>query len=71
MTIGIMPDDRGALPLLCYGGSSVFVTFIAIGLRQSIYVQARMTTAGKSRACYHDRRPPRPSPPLFTNLTKD
>jgi cell division protein FtsW (lipid II flippase) len=37
------------LPLLSYGGSSVLVTFIAIGLLQSIYVQARMTQASKNR----------------------
>jgi rod shape determining protein RodA len=50
MTIGIMPITGVPLPLLSYGGSSVIVTFIAIGLLQSIYVQARMTSASKSRA---------------------
>jgi rod shape determining protein RodA len=49
MTIGIMPITGVPLPLLSYGGSSVLVTFIAIGLLQSIYVQARMTAASKSR----------------------
>ena len=49
MTIGIMPITGVPLPLLSYGGSSVLVTFIAIGLLQSIYVQARMTNASKSR----------------------
>jgi len=49
MTIGIMPITGVPLPLLSYGGSSALVTFIAIGLLQSIYVQARMTNASKTR----------------------
>jgi rod shape determining protein RodA len=49
MTIGIMPITGVPLPLLSYGGSSVIVTFIAVGLLESIYVQARMSTIGKSR----------------------
>ncbi len=49
MTIGIMPVTGVPLPLLSYGGSSVIVTFIAIGLLQSVYVQARMAQTGKSR----------------------
>jgi rod shape determining protein RodA len=49
MTIGIMPVTGVPLPLLSYGGSSVIVTFLAIGLLQSIYVQARMSSAGKAR----------------------
>jgi rod shape determining protein RodA len=50
MTIGIMPITGVPLPLMSYGGSSVIVTFIAVGLLQSIYVQARIATAGKTRA---------------------
>lgn len=49
MTIGIMPITGVPLPLLSYGGSSVIVTFIAIGLLESIYVQARMAASGKPR----------------------
>lgn len=49
MTIGIMPITGVPLPLLSYGGSSVIVTFIAVGLLQSIYVQARMAASGKTR----------------------
>jgi rod shape determining protein RodA len=49
MTIGIMPITGVPLPLMSYGGSSVLVTFIALGLLQSIHIQARMATAGKSR----------------------
>jgi rod shape determining protein RodA len=50
MTIGIMPITGVPLPLMSYGGSSVIVTFIALGLLQSIHIQARMTAAGKSRS---------------------
>jgi rod shape determining protein RodA len=50
MTIGIMPITGVPLPLMSYGGSSVLVTFIAIGLLQSIRTQARLSAAGKSRA---------------------
>jgi len=49
MTIGIMPITGVPLPLMSYGGSSVVVTFIALGLLQSIHVQARLASAGKSR----------------------
>jgi rod shape determining protein RodA len=45
-----MPITGVPLPLLSYGGSSVIVTFIAIGLLQSIYIQARMASTGKSRS---------------------
>ena len=50
MTVGIMPITGVPLPLLSYGGSSVIVTFIALGLLQSIHIQARMAAAGKGRA---------------------
>jgi rod shape determining protein RodA len=50
MTIGIMPITGVPLPLMSYGGSSVLVTFIALGLLQSIHIQARMSAAGKGRA---------------------
>jgi rod shape determining protein RodA len=49
MTVGIMPITGVPLPLMSYGGSSVLVTFIALGLLQSIYLQARIATAGKAR----------------------
>jgi rod shape determining protein RodA len=48
MTLGVMPITGIPLPLMSYGGSSVLVTFMAIGLLQSIYVQAQLTS--KSRA---------------------
>jgi rod shape determining protein RodA len=46
MSIGIMPVTGVPLPLMSYGGSSVLVTFIAIGLLQSVYVQARLSARG-------------------------
>ena len=49
MTIGIMPITGVPLPLMSYGGSSVIVTFMAIGVLQSIHVQARMANAAKGR----------------------
>jgi rod shape determining protein RodA len=49
MNLGIMPVTGIPLPLMAYGGSSVISTFIAIGLLQSIHVQARMSSAGKAR----------------------
>jgi rod shape determining protein RodA len=49
MTIGIMPITGVPLPLMSYGGASVLVTFMAVGLLQSIHVQARETTAAKGR----------------------
>jgi rod shape determining protein RodA len=49
MTIGIMPVTGVPLPLLSYGGSSVLATFLAIGLLQSIHIQARMSSAPRAR----------------------
>jgi rod shape determining protein RodA len=48
MTLGIMPVTGITLPLMSYGGSSVLATFLAIGLLQSIYAQARLDS--RSRA---------------------
>jgi rod shape determining protein RodA len=47
MTIGIMPITGVTLPLMSYGGSSVIVTFMALGLLQSIHAQARETALAK------------------------
>ncbi|MFL5896566.1 MAG: rod shape-determining protein RodA [Thermoleophilaceae bacterium] len=49
MTIGIMPITGVPLPLMSYGGSSVIVTFLALGLLQSVYAQAREIAAAKGR----------------------
>lgn len=49
MTVGIMPITGVPLPLMSYGGSSVIVTLLAIGLLQSVHVQARETARAKGR----------------------
>jgi rod shape determining protein RodA len=50
MTVGIMPITGVPAPLLSFGGSSMLVTFLAIGLLQSIHAQAREMGASKGRA---------------------
>ena len=40
MNLGMMPVTGVTLPLMSYGGSSVLATFLALGLLQSIQVQA-------------------------------
>jgi rod shape determining protein RodA len=50
MTIGIMPITGVPLPLMSYGGSSVLVTLMAVGVLQSIHVQARVAARAKGRA---------------------
>jgi rod shape determining protein RodA len=49
MSIGIMPITGVTLPLMSYGGSSVITTLLAVGLLQSIYVQASASNAQKGR----------------------
>jgi rod shape determining protein RodA len=49
MTVGIMPITGVPLPLMSYGGSSVIVTLLAIGLLQAIHVQAREIAQAKGR----------------------
>ena len=44
MNLGIMPITGIPLPLMSSGGSSVIVTFLALGLLQSIFVQAQLTS---------------------------
>ena len=53
MTIGIMPITGVTLPLMSYGGSSVITILLAVGLLQSIYVQARASAALKGRVPRH------------------
>jgi rod shape determining protein RodA len=50
MTVGIMPITGVPAPLLSFGGASMLVTFMAVGLLQSVHAQARETLAGKGRA---------------------
>jgi rod shape determining protein RodA len=49
MNLGIMPITGIPLPLMSFGGSSVVVTFLALGLLQSIYVQAQLTSKQGTR----------------------
>jgi rod shape determining protein RodA len=49
MTIGIMPITGVPLPLMSYGGSSVIVTFLAVGLLQAVHVRGRLAAAAKGR----------------------
>jgi len=48
MTLGVMPVTGITLPLMSYGGSSVLTTFMAVGLLQSIYVQAQLTSGSRA-----------------------
>ncbi|HKO36851.1 MAG TPA: rod shape-determining protein RodA [Solirubrobacterales bacterium] len=47
MNLGIMPITGIPLPLVSYGGSSVLATFLAIGVLQSINVQAHLSQKGR------------------------
>jgi rod shape determining protein RodA len=49
MTIGIMPITGVTLPLMSYGGSSIVTVLLAVGLLQSIYLQARAAESLKGR----------------------
>jgi rod shape determining protein RodA len=43
MNLGIMPITGIPLPLMSYGGSSVLATLLAIGVLESIHMQARLS----------------------------
>lgn len=47
MNIGVMPVTGIPLPLLSYGGSSLFMTFLALGLVQSIVARQRILKFGE------------------------
>jgi rod shape determining protein RodA len=47
MNLGIMPITGIPLPLMSYGGSSVLATFLAIGVLQSVHMQARLSQKGR------------------------
>jgi rod shape determining protein RodA len=49
MNVGLMPVTGIPLPLMSYGGSSVLVTFMAIGLLQSVFVQSQLASPGRVR----------------------
>jgi len=48
MTLGVAPVTGITLPLMSYGGSSVIATFLAIGILQSIHVQARLNSRNRA-----------------------
>jgi rod shape determining protein RodA len=43
MSLGIMPITGIPLPHMSYGGYSVLATFLAIGVLQSVYMQAHLS----------------------------
>jgi rod shape determining protein RodA len=47
MNLGIMPITGIPLPLMSYGGSSVVATLLAVGVLQSINVQAHLSQKGR------------------------
>jgi rod shape determining protein RodA len=47
MNLGIMPITGIPLPLVSYGGSSVLATFLAVGVLQSINIQAQLSQRGR------------------------
>jgi rod shape determining protein RodA len=47
MNLGIMPITGIPLPLMSYGGSAVIATFLAIGVLQSINIQAQLSRKGR------------------------
>lgn len=49
MNLGVMPVTGIPLPLMSYGGTSVLVTFMAIGLLQSVYVQSQLASPSRVR----------------------
>ncbi len=49
MNVGLMPVTGIPLPLMSYGGTSVLVTFMSIGLLQSIYVQSQLSSPSRLR----------------------
>jgi rod shape determining protein RodA len=48
ISIGIMPITGIPLPLMSYGGSSVLATLMAIGVLESIYMQAQLSQKSRS-----------------------
>ena len=56
MNIGIAPITGIPLPLMSAGGSSVIVTFLAIGLLQSIHVQSQLAPGSRNNLLPEVRR---------------
>jgi rod shape determining protein RodA len=49
MNVGVMPVTGIPLPLMSYGGTSVLVTFIAVGLLQSIHIHSQLAAQSRAR----------------------
>ena len=50
MNLGVAPVTGIPLPLMSFGGSSVVVTFMTLGILQSIYVQSRLASRQRAPA---------------------
>jgi rod shape determining protein RodA len=50
MNVGVAPITGIPLPLMSFGGSSVVVTLMTIGILQSIYVQSRLSSRNRAPA---------------------
>ena len=48
MTLGIMPVTGLPLPFMSYGGSSMFASFLAVGLLENVHMRTQET--GRVRA---------------------
>jgi rod shape determining protein RodA len=40
MSVGIMPVTGLPLPFVSYGGSSMFASFLAVGLLQNVHIRS-------------------------------
>jgi rod shape determining protein RodA len=50
MNVGVAPVTGIPLPLMSFGGSSVIVTLMTLGILQSIYVQSRLSSRNRAPA---------------------
>jgi rod shape determining protein RodA len=50
MNVGVAPITGIPLPLMSFGGSSVVVTLMTLGILQSIYVQSRLSSRNRAPA---------------------
>jgi rod shape determining protein RodA len=50
MNVGVAPITGIPLPLMSFGGSSMIVTLMTIGILQSIYVQSQLTSRSRAPA---------------------
>jgi rod shape determining protein RodA len=50
MCLGIMPVTGVPLPLVSYGGSSMFAVLLAVGLLQNIHLRSSISPAARAIA---------------------